>query len=75
MIFLNAPTNSAHRLLHLHMVSYRGRSKWQSGETATRIAYHKRELVQVQTLFYAGRYKQCIALCEQLQSSKVGQTV
>ncbi|OAP63818.1 hypothetical protein AYL99_03045 [Fonsecaea erecta] len=37
----------------------------------TRISYHKDELVKVQSLFYARRYKQCIALCEELQRSEI----
>ncbi|KAJ9615411.1 hypothetical protein H2200_001486 [Cladophialophora chaetospira] len=35
-----------------------------------RISDYKKELVEVQSLFYGRHYKQCIALCEQLQSSK-----
>ncbi|KIW22869.1 uncharacterized protein PV07_11120 [Cladophialophora immunda] len=37
----------------------------------TTISHHKDDLVRVQSLFYACRYKQCIALCEQLQRSEL----
>ncbi|ETI26319.1 hypothetical protein G647_03096 [Cladophialophora carrionii CBS 160.54] len=36
-----------------------------------KITYYWKEFVKVQTLFYERRYKQCIALCEQLQRSEI----
>ncbi|OCT48812.1 hypothetical protein CLCR_04788 [Cladophialophora carrionii] len=36
-----------------------------------RITYYWKEFVKVQTLFYERRYKQCIALCEQLQRPEI----
>ncbi|OAL31147.1 hypothetical protein AYO20_08382 [Fonsecaea nubica] len=52
------------------MDAYIPRFKRADG-TDTRISYHKAELVKVQSLFYARRYKQCIALCEELQRSEI----
>ena len=46
-----------------HISYLRGRNR--------RISYYKKELVEVQSLFYGRHYKQCIALCEQLQSPEV----
>ncbi|KIX99057.1 uncharacterized protein Z520_05518 [Fonsecaea multimorphosa CBS 102226] len=46
------------------------RVQWPDGAN-TRISHHKAELVKVQSLFYARRYKECIALCEQLQTSEI----
>ncbi|KIW65150.1 hypothetical protein PV04_07432 [Phialophora macrospora] len=36
-----------------------------------RITSYKKEFVDIQTLFYERRYKQCITLCEQLERSEI----
>lgn len=39
-----------------------------------RISFYKDELVKVQNLYNSRRYKQCIALCDQLQRTEVRMT-
>ncbi|EXJ56667.1 hypothetical protein A1O7_07011 [Cladophialophora yegresii CBS 114405] len=64
------PTVSAHKTCPLMMEQSPTAPTCIPG-AMTRITCHGKGFIAVQTLFYERRYKQCIALCEQLQDPEI----